>query len=160
MGACRSLNVLLGVSIAGSLARPLGPYLALVVGLYIVGVTWFARTEAAVSSRQALGGAALTILVSLLLTVPVPVMRSESLASPLFVYLLVLFGFWLGFALWRAIESPTPGHVQTGVKRALMGLILLDTTLALATAGTVGLVLLALLVPSLYLNRQRWLYAT
>ncbi len=41
-----------------------------------------------------------------------------------------------------------------------MGLILLDMVLATALAGTAGLVLLVLLAPSVYLNRQQWLYAT
>jgi 4-hydroxybenzoate polyprenyltransferase len=50
--------------------------------------------------------------------------------------------------------------VQAAVKRCLMGLIVLDAILALAVAGTVGLAILALLVPSMYLNRKRWLYAT
>src|SRR5262249_45936154 len=73
MGTCRALNVLLGVSVAGSLVPPRGPHLALVVGLYIVGVTWFARTEARISSRSALKGAAAVILVALLLALPLPV---------------------------------------------------------------------------------------
>ena len=41
-----------------------------------------------------------------------------------------------------------------------MALILLDTVLATATAGTVGLFILLLLAPSFYLNRRSWLYAT
>ena len=47
MGSCRFLNVLLGLSVGGG-GFPIGArvYLALVVGLYIAGVTWFARTEA------------------------------------------------------------------------------------------------------------------
>lgn len=160
MGSCRFLNVLLGVSISGGLAWPLGPHLALVVGGYIVGVTWFARTEARTSSQAALTGAALLVLAALILALPLPVYQKEDTASPLFVYLLVALGFFLGFAFHRAIVAPTPGHVQAGVKRALLGLILLDTVLATATAGEVGLVLLILLVPALYLNRRRWLYAT
>ena len=44
MGACRSLNVLLGLSVADDTFPWIGRvYLALVVGLYIVGVTWFAQ---------------------------------------------------------------------------------------------------------------------
>src|SRR5262249_39007424 len=54
MGSCRFLNVLLGLSVAGMPAWPCGWHLALVVGLYIVGVTWFARTEARDSNRQML----------------------------------------------------------------------------------------------------------
>jgi 4-hydroxybenzoate polyprenyltransferase len=160
MGSCRFLNVLMGVSLAGSLPWPLGPHLALVVGLYIVGVTWFARTEARTSSKPALVGAAAVMLGALILSVPLPVHRPENSASPLFPYLLVAFGFVVGLPISRAIAAPAPENVQAGVKRALMGLILLDTVLATATAGTVGLVLLVLLVPSVWLNRRRWLYAT
>src|SRR5262245_26743702 len=152
MGSCRFLNVLLGVSLSGTLAWPLGPHLALVVGLYIVGVTWFARTEARESSRVALSGAAAVMLASLVLALTVAVHKPAGSASLLFPYLLVLLAFWLGVAVWGAIESPTPENVQRGVKRSLMGLILLDTVLATATAGTAGLALLVLLAPSVYLN--------
>src|SRR5262249_49707692 len=58
MGLCRFLNVLLGVSLAGTLDVPWALHLAAVVGLYIVGVTWFARTEARESNQSALQGAA------------------------------------------------------------------------------------------------------
>jgi hypothetical protein len=51
-------------------------------------------------------------------------------------------------------------QVQAAVRRSLMALILLDAVLATATAGLVGLSILVLLIPSLYLNRKRWLYAT
>jgi 4-hydroxybenzoate polyprenyltransferase len=160
MGSCRFLNVLMGVSLSGSLAWPLGTHLALVVGTYIVGVTWFARTEARTSSKPSLVGAAAVMLAALILAVPLPVHRPANTASPLFPYLLVIFGFVVGLPISRAIMTPAPENVQAGVKRALMGLILLDTVLATATAGTVGLVLLVLLIPSLYLYRRRWLYAT
>jgi len=74
--------------------------------------------------------------------------------------LLVGLAFLVGGPVVRAIANPTPGHVQSAVKRALMGLVLLDTVLATATAGALGLLILLLLVPSLYLNRKSWLYAT
>jgi 4-hydroxybenzoate polyprenyltransferase len=160
MGTCRFLNVLLGVSVTGTLAWPLGPHLALAVGLYIVGVTWFARTEARESSRAALASASSVMLAGLALGVAVAVHKPEGTASPAFVPLLVALGFWLGFPLRRAIESPTPANVQSGVKRSLMGLILFDAALAAGTAGTAGLLILVLMAPSLYLNRKRWLYAT
>jgi 4-hydroxybenzoate polyprenyltransferase len=160
MGSCRFLNVLLGVSLSGSLAWPMGPHLALVVGLYIIGVTWFARTEVHVSSQRALAAATGVMLASLALGLCVPVYRPLDHSSIAFPYLLVAFGFWLAFPLIHAIRSPTPGNVQTGVKRSLIGLILLDTILATGTAGSIGLVMLVLMVPSLYLNRRAWLYAT
>jgi 4-hydroxybenzoate polyprenyltransferase len=160
MGTCRFLNVLLAVSVSGSLLWPLGPHLALVVGLYIVGVTWFARTEARVSSQAALKGAAGVMLAAFVLAIPLPEHLPPGTTSPLFYPLLVALGFLAGLPVCSAIASPTPGHVQAAVKRCLMGLVLLDAILATAVAGAVGLVILVLLAPSLYLNRKSWLYAT
>lgn len=157
MGACRFLNVLLGAT-AGDVIWPLGWHLALVVGLYIVGVTWFARSEAQVSQRKSLTAAAFVMLAALILALPIPVHREPGSASPLFPYLLVALAFIVGLPVVRAIENPNPGPVQTAVKRCLFSLILLDATLAAGTVGTIGLVLLILLLPSLYLGRR--LYAT
>jgi 4-hydroxybenzoate polyprenyltransferase len=161
MGACRFLNVLLAVSASGDLSVDKGgPHLAAVVGLYIVGVTWFARTEARRSNPYALGGAAVVMLMSLILALPLPEYVELGKSSPLFPYLLVALGFIVGIPLWQAIAKPTPERVQAGVKRALFSLILLDAVLASALAGSVGLLILLLLTPALYLNRKRWLYAT
>lgn len=161
MGTCRFLNVLLGVSACGSLLWPRGAHLALVVGLYIAGVTWFARTEARRSNQNALRGAAAVMLASLLLALPLPVfLPPEQHSSFLFPYLLVGLAFLVGAPVVSAIANPTPAYVQAAVKRSLMALILLDAVLATATAGLIGLIILVLLAPSLYLNRKRWLYAT
>jgi len=161
MGTCRFLNVLLGISICGSLMWPLGGRLALIVGLYIAGLTWFARTEARTSKQNTLRGAAMVMLVSLLLALPLPAFLPEGRHSSfVFPYLLVALGFWVGMPVVRAIKNPTPSQVQAAVKRSLMALILLDAVLATATAGTIGLAILLLLLPSLYLNRKDWLYAT
>jgi 4-hydroxybenzoate polyprenyltransferase len=159
MGACRALNVLFGVATAGKLASP-GFHLAAVVGLYIVGVTWFARTEARVSSRSALQGAAGVMLAALLLAVPLPVTAPAASSSFLFPYLLVGLGFAVGLPVSSAVADPSPANVQAAVKRAIFALILLDAVLATACAGATGLVILLLLTPSLYLSRRRWLYAT
>jgi len=160
MGACRFLNVLLGVSVAGGAVTFGQLHLAAVVGLYIVGVTWLAKTEARTSSRAALQGAAAVILASLGLGLALPAALPAGTASPLFPFLLVGFGFFLGAALADAIRHPEPRPVQAAVKRCLVGLIVLDAILASGVAGTAGLAVLALFVPSLVLNRRRALYAT
>lgn len=161
MGACRFLNVLLGISASGSLLGGRGVYLAFLVGLYIVGVTWFARTEAQRSRQNALRGAAALMLLSLLLALPLPVFLPEGQHSSfLFPFLLVALGFFVGVPAARAIVDPMPSSVQSAVRRALIALILLDTVLATAVTGTLGLFLLILFIPSLYLNGRQWLYAT
>jgi 4-hydroxybenzoate polyprenyltransferase len=164
MGACRCLNVLLGWTVAAAAGWPwlIGIYLAVVVGLYVGGITWFARTEARLSSASALSGAALLMLGAALLALPVPVLAADlglpHETSVLFPYLLVGLGFAVGLPVARAISQPTPTHVQAAVKRAVLGLVGLDTVLATALVGLVGLVILILLLPAVYLGR--WIYST
>jgi 4-hydroxybenzoate polyprenyltransferase len=161
MGACRFLNVLLGLSVADTFPWPNRLHLALVVGLYIVGVTWLARTEARQSSANALRGAAAVMLASLVLALPLPyAVDDPDRISDLFTYLLVALGFIVGIPVYRAITQPVPSRVQAAVGRALFALILLDAVLATAVAGKVGLLILLLLTPGLYLQRKKWLYAT
>jgi 4-hydroxybenzoate polyprenyltransferase len=161
MGACRFLNVLLGASISGTAPGPQALHLGAVVGLYVAGVTWFARTEARESSQASLAGAAAVMLAALALALPLPVLRHPGQATAwAFPYLLVALGFVVGLPVARAIARPVPSLVQKAVKRSLMGLILLDAVLATALAGWAGLAILVLLAPALYLARRRWLYAT
>jgi 4-hydroxybenzoate polyprenyltransferase len=162
MGACRFLNVLLGLSAAPRQDWGRALYLALVVGVYIVGVTWFARTEARASSRLALTRAALVMLAALALALPLPVVLAGGawpcVTSPLYVYLLVAFGVVIGIRVCRAVARPVPERVQGAVKWSVLGLVALDAALATAAAGTLGLVLLLLLPPGLLLGRR--LYST
>jgi 4-hydroxybenzoate polyprenyltransferase len=160
MGSCRFLNVLLGLSLVGPETFPWSSrvLLAGMVGTYIVGVTWFARTEAKMSSRTSLKSAAGIIVVVLVLTLAAPKIVVASTPSILFPYLLVGFAFFIAFPIAAAVRKPVPALVQTAVKRCLIGLVMLDALLATAVAGTVGLVIMVLLVPVLYLGR--WIYST
>jgi 4-hydroxybenzoate polyprenyltransferase len=160
MGGCRFLNVLLGLCVAGALTEIWEWHLAAVVGLYIVGVTWLARKEASMSSPIALAGAATTMLASLLFGLMVAAQFPTGTGSPLFPYLLVLLGFLVGLPVVQAIVRPTPVRVQAAVRRSLMGLVVFDAVLATGLAGAIGLLILLLLVPVIYLNRRSWLYAT
>lgn len=160
MAACRFLNVLLALSLADveAVPWPLRLHLAGVVGVYIVGVTWFARQEAETSRRDSLTKAALVIAVAFALALALPTHRPAGTASPLFPYLLVAFGLFLGGRIVRAIRDPSPGFVQAAVKSAVLGLVVLDALAASALAGSAGLLILLLLPPGLWLGR--WLYST
>lgn len=162
MAACRFLNVLLGLTAIPADAFPLDlrVHTAGVVGVYIVGVTWFARTEATESSRRHLTTAATVIALSLVLAL---VLRSRLPAEPgpgaiVFPYLLVAFGFAVGVPIRRAIKSPGPREVQAAIKRCVLGLVGLDAVLATAFVGLPGLAILLLLPPALALGK--WVYST
>src|SRR5262249_39908147 len=102
MGACRFINVLLGISISGTLGGAVGWHLALVVGLYIVGVTWLARTEAGTTTSASVAAAAVVLLMALALAIPLP-LHDGVAHSVLFPYLLVAVGFAIGIPVMQAL---------------------------------------------------------
>jgi 4-hydroxybenzoate polyprenyltransferase len=162
MGSCRFLNILLGLSVIGDFPPVWGLLMAAVVGLYVSGVTLFSRMEAKTSNPADLRVAAAVIAGSLVLALAVPSLAqargADVTATPLFPYLLVAFAFVLGLAVIPAIRSPVPIRVQAAVKRALLGLVVLDALLASSLVGILGLLLALLVLPGIYLGR--WLYST
>ena len=140
MGLCRLFNVLLGVSVSGGLSW-IGRdgevadgnwlpalQLAFVVGLYVAGVTWFARNEAGDNDRRmlTLGAIAVAASLALALTLPVPLGLSDPRrmgdCSPLFPYLLVILGFAVGMPGYRALRAPHGG--QRPVRRPAVAVLL------------------------------------
>ncbi|MBO0698828.1 MAG: UbiA family prenyltransferase [Zavarzinella sp.] len=160
MALCRFLNVLLGLSLADPAHLPLVTrlHLALTVGVYIVGVTWFARTEEKRSDPKVLSRAALVMLAAAVLALAVGVRVPPGTSSLFFPYLLVAAGFWVGGPVVAAIRKPTADRVQAAVKRGIFGLVVLDALLASVFVGTWGLLLVLLLPPALLLGR--WVYST
>lgn len=160
MATCRFLNVLFGLTTIPeeALDGGLRLHLAAVVGMYIVGMTWFARTEEGISTRRQLIAASSVIALSLVLALILRAKLPTAVGTPAFPYLLVLFGFVVGRPLIRAVQNPGPRQVQAAVKRCILGLIGLDAVLATAFLGLTGLAILFLLPPAILLGK--WLYST
>jgi 4-hydroxybenzoate polyprenyltransferase len=162
MAACRFLNVLLGLAPIPETAldESLRVHVAGVVGVYIVGVTWFARTEAGPSKRRHLLAAAGVIAAALVLALTLRARLPESTGPGafLFPYLLVAFGFYIGRPVARAVRAPGPKEVQAAVKRCVLGLVALDAVVATAFVGAPGLLILLLLPPALAVGK--WVYST
>ena len=170
MGACRLLNVLLGMSAAAGPWRPLHLAVAAGLGIYIAGVTWFARTEARQSSRWrlALGTAVIVAGIAVLGAMPAFVTADLELVSlPRFA---LAAGknwafFWIMMAVlvsWRcllAVMDPAPFRVQSAVKHCLRSLIILDAMACVAVRGAwPGGAIILLLLPMMFLGRR--LYTT
>lgn len=161
MGACRMLNVLLGMSVAAGWYEPpawgglgLAHWLAAGgLGVYIAGVTWFARTEATVSRRGALAGATLVIAAGLALFAclyaALPDDMSRQVMRPHVWYLLIgLQALVIVRRCAAAVLDPRPRHVQLAVKNCLASIIILNAAVVLLVAGLGwALIVLALLVP-------------
>ena len=166
MGSCRFLNVMLGASVQSQwipdfLALP---QLAAAIGLgvFITGVTLFARTEARVSSRWQLSPAQLimncgfVILVWLIMT--------WKMNSPVQVPLamLVVIAFTVNRRAVEALRNPSPPVVQAGIKVMLLSLVIMDSTLVFwylntpdsAAYGAIhALATSALVIPAMLLGR-------
>jgi len=160
MASCRFLNVLFGLSIVPEAVFDTGLriHLAGIVGIYIVGVTWFARTEEGRSNRRQLIAAASVIALSLVFALVLKAKLPPGSGTVLFPYLLVAFGFLVGRPVARAIASPGPKEVQAAVKRCVLGLVAFDAVLATAFVGLPGLLILLLLPPALVIGK--WVYST
>jgi len=168
MGACRALNVLLGMSVAATPWHQANWVIAAAIGIYIVGVTWLARQEAGISNRRQLTGATGVMLAGMLLLSLFHRFVDPSAAAGALANVVLppnWYWFWaitaalIGRRCVWAIASPTPANVQAAVKIAILSLILFDASVCYAVAGQeVAIAVLALLIPAMFLGR--WIYST
>lgn len=169
MGACRSLNVLLGMS-AATAWHPMHWIVAAGIGTYIAGVTWFARTEATESHRGQLALATLVLLAGLALLAWYPSWSEADLAEESWPRYALRLGqqwylFWgvlavlLGWRAARAIVDPSPLNVQRAVRNCIMSLIVLDAAICVGVRGPYhGAAIVLLIFPAMLLGR--WVYST
>jgi 4-hydroxybenzoate polyprenyltransferase len=156
MGGCRFLNVLMGSYAFFPEGTPdlLPWHLAGTIGIYITGVTWFARTEEGTSDRRQLIASACLMLLAVGLAVTVPVHLKAGTTPWYFPYCVAAFGFFVSGPVVAAIRQPVPKRVQAGVKRCIFGLVVLDAAMATAFVGWPGLLIVLLLLPATWLGKR------
>jgi 4-hydroxybenzoate polyprenyltransferase len=174
MGLCRSLNVLLGLSTAATGLlnwHPMHWAVAGGVGIYVVGITVFARTEAQERSN------ALQLLVGMLVMLGgvallgyFPQFADDTLpeaALPLriavdwrWLFMWGIFGFFVVRRCLPPIFNGSPTMVQFAVKQSIFAIVIFDAAIATATRGPLpyALVIVGLLIPMQFLGR--WVYST
>ncbi|NBV44671.1 MAG: hypothetical protein EBR86_03285 [Planctomycetia bacterium] len=160
MGLCRSLNWLIGMTVAGGPTEGHQWLIPIGMGLYVAGITLYARDEAGHSRAATLLSGALAMAVGLALVAAqsVETVRSGEAApflanrSP---------GNWA--AVWAVLITllsvrnvlpviePSPGRVQATVGNAIMAIITIDAIVVLGRCGEAwGIALLVgLLTPFL-----------
>jgi len=164
MGACRMFNVLLGMSLASRAWLPVDVVVAGGIGVYIIGLTTFARSEARMSSRLQLILGLVIVLAGIGLLASLP-RWERGLEWPPINIPDRWYVFWGLIALliaWRmikAIRNPRPELVQSAVRNGIFSLVILDAGAVLAVQDyRAGLAILALLIPTITLGR--WIYST
>lgn len=172
MGGCRMLNVLLGMSLAtaadGASSRPwttLEWLLAAGVGIYIAGVTVFARSEATTSRRAQLALGMAVILAGLGVITATYFVNDgnlphlSQLGDANWLALWALLGFVILRRCFLAWRKPHPELVQAAVRTCLRSIIVIDAAIVLGFCGPFwGCMVLTLLIPMLAL--ERWASTT
>jgi len=166
MGECRFLNVLLGMSLFVLRWEKRELLIAAGIGIYIMGVTVFSRTDARVSTRTRLVSGFSEILAGIALLAAVPALtfnRPPLAMATNSTYLWYLLWGAIAVIIGRrcvaAIVEPTPPRVQAAVRHCVQSVIVLDAAVCVGYVGASwGLAVLALLIPT-YIFTQ-WLNAT
>jgi 4-hydroxybenzoate polyprenyltransferase len=155
MGGCRMLNVLMGMSVLRGPWRIEHWAAAAGIGVYVAGVTWFARDDARRSDRRQLVAATLVMLSGVGLVAALPWLAEEiriRVQQQLEVWQWYLFfALWAGYMLLHcgtAISQPSSGQVRGAVRRLITALIFLDAAACLAGAGrSYAIAVAALVIP-------------
>jgi 4-hydroxybenzoate polyprenyltransferase len=160
MGACRMLNVILGMSAMNSPLLAENWLVAGAIGVYIAGVTWFARREAQESRRLSLTGATLVMVlgIAMLAWLPHCSVRLVQLlrSQPQRWYLLTgALGALIVWRCFRAVISPTAARVRMAVAHCLLSLVMLDAVACYAVRDVPwACAILVLLLPVVALQRS------
>ena len=132
MGACRALNLLLGVAAVPAAVRSEG-WLAMIPLLYIGAITIVSRGEVHGGSRR-IATVALISLSAALAALAVVAAGAGARALPAVMLLLIL--------AWRVLppflearRTPMPGPIRGAVKRGVLSLVLVDAVISAAYAG-------------------------
>ncbi len=164
MGLCRSLNILMAGLCMASVGQSETVPIALVwysaaIGLYIMGITVFAKREETDSQPGVLTFGLILEVAGLVLLAGFPLWSKTehdwgldpTLAYPL---LMGLIGFTVVQRGVMGVSHPVPRKVQLAVRHAILTLILIDAAVATMWAGiwfggAVALMLMPALVSAL-----------
>lgn len=151
MGACRGLNLLLGMSAIPAAVTEMW-FLALIPVAYIAAITLISRGEVRGGTRSA-GIAALT-LIGLLSACILSLVLMERFALLAAAPFLILFWWFVVPAFVKAARRPDPERIRSAVKTGVIMLIALNAAIAAGFAGIgYGLAVLLLLPVSIGLAR-------
>lgn len=156
MGSCRFLNVMLGASDSpGDFWCP-HIYVPIGLGVYIVGVTWFARQEATASSRWQLMGGSMVVTLGLAVLVTFVMFGEPQAQRETSLFVLAMIAITIFRRLTRAITDPSPQRVQTAIKMMLLSLLMLDATLIVYVTDNAiyGACVAGMLLPAFLLARR------
>ncbi len=157
MGACRFLNIILGASCCGSIDAVFSnPQLsvALALGIYVIGVTWFARHEAGNASRNGLRTGLGIAIAGIGVNVWVAANTSTDSGTGAIIAL-VLIAANVAFRCLKAISANHPVLLQKTVGFMLLNIVFMDAamTFAITGSGRLATMVVILVIPATLMKR-------
>jgi 4-hydroxybenzoate polyprenyltransferase len=153
MGTCRLLNVMLGAYGTTESRTTDVLFYAILVGLYTVGVTYFARTE----NREGLDWNQKTGIALILATTFVVSFWAARIAanSDLMAIHFAILVLWIwGSRRWFTSSLAAPSFLRGRVGRMIQGFIVMDVVVIHAALGwQTAAILLSLLIPTWIASR-------
>lgn len=166
MGACRGLNLLLGLSVAADFGGPWAWIAAGSLAIFVAGLTVISRSE--VETGRSTGVATGMVIQDLaLLGLFAVALRAGAFPNaglrpilpPEGLLVLALVGLIVNRADGYAVLDPRPSTIQAAVKTGVLSLVWLDVGLVAAVRGPgLGLAVASLWVPAFVIGK--WLYST
>lgn len=151
MGACRGLNLLLGLSISPALVGHRWP-LALLPVAYIAAVTAVSRGEVQ-GGRRGVAGLALGLLGAVIVALIVLGLAQGAAFLAMLPFLL-LFVWRVVPPFLQAFSVPEPARIRSAVRAGVLSLVILNAALGAVYAGFgYGVAVLALLLVATGLAR-------
>lgn len=159
MGTCRALNFLLGASLGLEQISQFWP-LPLGLGLYVMGISIFARRETERSPRSNLATGLATMFVGIGVMAAFPLTSEIALIPQGQMWLLLaVLSLWILIRGIWTLAYPVPRRVQITVTQTVLGIIVLDAAATFVIHGPLGaLPILALVLPTTWAGR--WIAST
>ncbi len=132
MGACRGLNLLLGIAAAPTVLGRYWP-LALIPFVYIAAVTVVSRGEVHGGKRGAAGLALISLGGVIFALTGLAVAAGPGWLAPLAVVLLLSWRVLPPF--WRVYREPQPLRIRQAIRAGVLSLVLVDAAIGAAFAG-------------------------
>ncbi len=166
MGLCRALDVLLGASVAIPASDALASagfqdtfapqilHVAIAMGVYVAGLTWFARHEAIGSTPGSLLAPAVVVNLGIAGLLGFLV-ATHPRNLTLLIVLLIAIALSINRRIAAALTNPRPAAIQAAVGTMIQSIVMLHATVVLAATQSVtaAAATAALLVPALLLRR-------
>ncbi|MFM8414538.1 MAG: UbiA family prenyltransferase [Planctomycetota bacterium] len=144
MGGCRAAAWLLGMTAAAGPTTPAEWMIPAGMGLYVAGITLYARDEAGRSRQATLAAATVVMLAGLAVAAgfvwlpergPIELTAGTRMPVASWLLLWTLIGTSILYRAALGAADPAVGRVRFAIGNAIMSIITLDAVLVLAACG-------------------------